>query len=44
MKDTLSRRFFLEPTQPLHRRYEACGRYWSTDSHKSKSRSALAIL
>jgi hypothetical protein len=23
MKDTLSRRFFLEPTQPLHRRYEA---------------------
>jgi len=23
MKDPLSRRFFLEPTQPLHRRYEA---------------------
>jgi hypothetical protein len=23
MKDTFGRRFFLEPTQTLHRRYEA---------------------
>jgi transposase len=28
LQDTLSRRFFLEPTQPLHRRDEALRAVW----------------